>query len=64
MSNVLPFQFQAAEVRVIQDENGEPWFVAKDVAEALGYARPDQAVNDHCKGVETSPLNRGVRSAT
>lgn len=59
MSNVLPFQFQAAEVRVIQDENGEPWFVAKDVAEALGYARPDQAVNDHCKGVETSPLESG-----
>jgi len=24
-------------VRVIKDEKGEPWFVAKDVADILGY---------------------------
>ena len=29
---------------------GEPWFVAKDVAELLGYVNPRKAVSDHCKG--------------
>ena len=27
--------------------NGEPWFVGKDVAEALGYSNPSKAVIDH-----------------
>ena len=30
-------------------KDGKPWFVAKDVAEALGYADTDQAVRAHCK---------------
>lgn len=29
--------------------NGEPWFVANDVAKALGYSNPSKATNDHCK---------------
>lgn len=35
-------------VRVIL-RDGEPWFVASDVAVALGYANPSAAVNAHCK---------------
>ena len=35
---------------ILQD--GEPWFVAKDFAESLGYATPQKAVFDHCKRVE------------
>lgn len=27
--------------------NGEPWFVGKDIAEALGYERPDNAIRNH-----------------
>ena len=30
--------------------DGEPWFVAKDVAEVLGYDNPRDAVLKHCKG--------------
>lgn len=30
-------------------KNNEPWFVAKDVAEALGYSNPRKAIRDHCK---------------
>lgn len=41
MSNLIPFQFDTAEVRVIQDENGEPWFVAKDVCDILGTSTRD-----------------------
>ncbi len=37
-------------VRVV-DVNGEPWFVASDVAKALGYANPAEAIQDHCKKV-------------
>jgi prophage antirepressor-like protein len=29
---------------------GKPYFVANDIAGALGYSRPRQAVMDHCKG--------------
>ncbi len=43
------FQFDGAKVRVVV-KDGEPWFVAKDVAEVLGYARPADAVAEHCKG--------------
>lgn len=27
--------------------NGEPWFVGKDVANALGYSNPQKAIRDH-----------------
>ena len=42
------------QVRVV-DVNGEPWFVAKDVARALGYASTNmttvfQAVPEEWKG--------------
>lgn len=36
------------KVRVIK-HNGEPWFVARDVAVALGYEDPSRAVQQHCK---------------
>ena len=32
--------------------DGEPWFVANDVAKALGYTNPSKATNDHCKRSE------------
>ena len=31
--------------------NGKPYAVGVDVARALGYAKPSQAVIDHCKGI-------------
>lgn len=30
--------------------DGEPWFVAFDVATLLGYAKPRNAISEHCKG--------------
>ena len=38
------------EVRVVEHE-GQPCFVASDVAKALGYEKPNNAVNEHCKKV-------------
>lgn len=34
---ITPFFFEQHQVRVITDDNGEYWFVAKDIAEILGY---------------------------
>lgn len=48
MPNVIPFNFNNTDVRVIE-RSGEPWFVAKDVATILGYANTKDAVSRHCK---------------
>ena len=34
------------EVRTVMID-GEPWFVGKDVAVALGYTNPSKAMTDH-----------------
>ena len=45
------------DVRVIM-QNGEPWFVGKDVAEALGYTKARNAMSQHVD--EGDALKRGV----
>ena len=37
---------QFGEIRTVEI-SGEPWFVGKDVAEALGYNNPSKALADH-----------------
>ena len=51
-AQITPFNFGAHAVRIVV-RNGEPWFVASDVAEALGYRSPKDAaasLGDHQKG--------------
>lgn len=36
------------KVRVVE-QGGEPWFVGKDVAQALGYSNPRKALADHVR---------------
>lgn len=46
--NVIAFscsEFQ--QLRVIEDTNGNPWFIGKDVAENLGYEYMANAIRDH-----------------
>lgn len=50
MSSLIPFSFESYSVRAFNID-GTPWFVAKDVASALGYKNPADAVTLHCKGV-------------
>ncbi|MEG8230996.1 Bro-N domain-containing protein [Pseudomonas orientalis] len=50
------FNFRGTSVRVITDEQGDPWFVAKDIAELLEYVDTDQAVRLHCKAAKTCPV--------
>jgi prophage antirepressor-like protein len=50
MNQVIPFNFESHAVRtVVIDE--APWWVGRDVCDALGYQNSRQAMNDHCKGV-------------
>ena len=35
------------EIRTLTNERGEPLFVGKDVAEALGYSDPQKALKMH-----------------
>jgi len=48
------------EIRTIEIE-GKIYFVASDIAKALGYMNPSKAINDHCKGVTKRyiPTNGG-----
>ena len=57
---VTPFNFGTHTVRVITRDN-QPWFVATDVCEALGYRNTSKAINDHIDEDEryNEPLERG-----
>lgn len=49
MTNLINFtNDKFGSVRTIEIE-GKPYFVANDVAKALGYTNPSKATNDHCK---------------
>lgn len=47
---IIPFQTPDFSIRAVQID-GEPWFVGKDVAEALGYSDTVNAIKQHCRGV-------------
>ena len=49
-TQIIPFAFDSRAVRSLMLD-GEPWFVAKDIAELLGYANHADAIAKHCKGV-------------
>ena len=46
-NSIQRFDFKGAALRTLIDENGEPWFVAKDVCDVLGYANASKAISDH-----------------
>lgn len=51
------------EIRTVEID-GKPYFVANDVAKALGYVETAKAVRTHCKGVSEMdiPSNGGVQT--
>ena len=46
MNELQIFNGEFGEVRMIMQDN-EPWFVGKDVADALGYTNTPKAIKDH-----------------
>lgn len=59
MSNSISFAFEGTPVRVISDDIFNPLFVAHDVAKALGYKKPENAIKRHCKRQTTTPKQGG-----
>ena len=49
-------------IRVVEN-SGEPWFVGKDIATILGYAKPENAISNHVDNEDkTSTLIQGSGS--
>ena len=64
-AQVIPFSFEAREVRTIVIDD-QPWFCAADVCEVLGYANSRQAIQKNCRpeGVSVrDTLTRGGKQA-
>ena len=49
--------------RVVMIGN-DPWFYGTDVAKALGYERPNDAVNAHCKKINKFSYGDSPQGAT
>lgn len=58
MTELIPFNFDSAAVRVVLDEYKQPWFVAKDVCEVLGVSNVSVAV-ERLDDDERSKFNLG-----
>lgn len=67
MPDLIPFSFESRDIRVVSDDSGEPWFVAKDVMLALEYSDTSnitKAVNhvpEEWKGREPIPTPGGTQ---
>lgn len=46
-TSIINNVFESFNVRAVVID-GDPWFIAKDVAKALGYKRTNDAVKQHC----------------
>lgn len=44
MTDIIPFQYQEQEVRVVRDDDGTLWWVAKDVLDILEHTNPTVAM--------------------
>ena len=57
MNQMKVFNFENQQIRT-EIINGEPWFVGKDVADVLGYAKPLNAIAMHVDNDDS--LKQGV----
>lgn len=69
MENIQIFQnSRFGQIRVATNENGNPLFLANDIAKMLGYTNPREAIAKHCKsgGVtkRDTPINGVIQSVT
>ena len=46
MSNIIPFNYESQQIRLIQDEQGEPWWIASDVCEIIGLSNTTEALRN------------------
>jgi len=56
LSSLLPFHYEGAQIRVLSDSQGDPWFIAADLLASLALDRKAlERLDDDEKGV--SPIN-------
>ena len=58
--NLTTFSFNQVNVRVVNDSEGNPWFVAADVCSVLGHTNPSKAVSDHVHDDDKSNRSLGL----
>lgn len=46
-TEIQTFNFDHTPVRILTDENNEPWFIAKDICDILNYTNASKAISDH-----------------
>jgi len=65
MNHITPFKFDDQQVRVITDDQGEPWFVAADICRVLAL-RTEQTrrLDDDEKGLRTAQTPGGNQVLT
>lgn len=62
--NIVPFTYEQDEVRVLTDENGDPWWVVTDLCTILGHSDPHKAIeglDDDEKGRRKVPTLGGIQ---
>ena len=62
-TEIQRFDFKGAALRTLTDENGEPWFVAKDVCDILEISNPSDALK-RLDDDERSRVNLGRQGET
>lgn len=62
-SEIQSYNFNGAALRTLTDENGEPWFVAKDVCDILEISNPSDALK-RLDDDERSRFNLGRQCET
>lgn len=62
-TEIQTFNFNATPLRTLTDENGEPWFVAKDVCDILEISNPSDALK-RLDADERSRFNLGRQGET
>jgi prophage antirepressor-like protein len=65
VKNVVKYQFPVTvktsrDITTLIDQNGNPWWVAKEVCDILGYANTSKAISDHCKYSELFRSNESL----
>ena len=65
LSSLLPFHYEGAQIRVLTDSQGAPWFIAADLCSCLGIRNPSDALSrldDDEKGLGSTETLKGQQS--
>lgn len=64
MSRITPFDFDGHPIRVVTNDIGEPWFIAKEVSGVLGYSEASamtRTLDDDEKGLQVLQTQGGTQ---